>query len=65
MNQIHLALIAEKENSDCFGDFNKGNPLCLKHCILRLSCAIEKDQKLRMEIFEELVGSDHELSKLQ
>jgi hypothetical protein len=65
MNQIHLALIAEKENSDCFADFNKYNPLCQKYCVLRLGCAIEKDQKLRMELFEELTGSDHELTKLQ
>jgi hypothetical protein len=65
MNQTHLARISEKEDADCFGDFNKGYPLCLKHCVLRLSCAIETDQKLRMELFEELAGSIHEVNKLQ
>ena len=38
---------------ECFGDFDKSRALCLKHCALRLRCAIEQDHMLRMEMFED------------
>lgn len=38
---------------ECFGDFDKTRALCLKHCALRLRCAIEQDQLMRMEMFED------------
>ncbi|KJS32134.1 MAG: hypothetical protein VR64_08495 [Desulfatitalea sp. BRH_c12] len=43
---------------DCFGDYSKTNPLCAKHCVLRLRCAIEQDQNIRMELL-----SDYALSE--
>ncbi len=43
---------------DCFGDYNRSNPLCAKHCVLRIRCVIEQDQNIRMELFSELVSVD-------
>jgi len=43
---------------DCFGDYRRSNPLCSKHCVLRIRCAIEQDQNVRMELFSEMTASD-------
>jgi hypothetical protein len=42
------------EHLDCFGDYVKTNPLCAKHCVLRLRCVIQQDQNLRMELLSDL-----------
>ena len=60
-----LSLDSPDEHSDCFGQYNTSDPLCLKHCVLRLRCAIEQDLNLRTEMIEELVGSESELGKVQ
>jgi hypothetical protein len=65
MNQMILSLISHDDNSDCFGRYNTSDPLCSKHCVIRLRCAIEQDHNLRTEIIEELVDSDSELGKVQ
>ena len=49
----------------CFGEFEGRDPICSSHCALRLRCAIEKEQSLRMEILEELVSSERPLTKIQ
>lgn len=51
--------------SDCFGEYNKGNPLCAKHCALRLRCAIEQDQNMRLELIEDLVSVEGQIIKIQ
>ena len=62
---MNIVQIATNDNSNCFGEYNTSDPLCAKHCILRLRCAIEQDQNIRTEIIEELIGSDSELGKMQ
>ena len=47
------------EHLDCFGDFSKTNPLCAKHCVLRLRCAIEQDFAVRMEVMAELATAEY------
>jgi hypothetical protein len=49
----------------CFGSFNAENNVCLKHCVLSLRCAIEKDEQMRMELLEDLVSSDGVILKMQ
>ena len=49
----------------CFGEFNKGDRICKTLCALRLLCAIEQDQNVRLEILEELVSSDGIPVKIQ
>lgn len=43
---------------DCFGDYAKTNSLCAKHCVLRLRCAIEQDQNVRMELLSDLTAAE-------
>lgn len=40
----------------CFGNFTMIDPICRKHCALRLRCAIESDHKEQMEILEDLAS---------
>lgn len=65
MSSNLFAVLTTNESLDCFGDFNKNNPLCAKHCILRLRCAIEQDQNLRSALLEELVASERTIGKIQ
>jgi hypothetical protein len=50
---------------NCFGDYAKSDPLCTRHCVLRLRCAIEQDQNMRMELLEDLMASDALALKIQ
>jgi len=49
----------------CFGEFNASDRVCKALCALRLRCAIERDQNVRMEILEELVSFDGVPLKIQ
>jgi hypothetical protein len=42
----------------CFGHFRIEDLVCRKHCAVRIRCAIEKDQKIFMEVLEEMEASD-------
>lgn len=65
MNRQRQAVLTLGEEMGCFGDYNKTNPLCAKHCVLRLRCAIEKDQNIRLEILEDLAASENLSLKIQ
>lgn len=47
----------------CFGNFSMVDPVCKKHCALRLRCAIESDQKEQMEILEDLASIEDYYTK--
>lgn len=38
----------------CFGQFRSIDRICRTHCAIRIRCAIETDQNMRMEFLEEL-----------
>jgi hypothetical protein len=65
MSTNRYAVITSNDQLDCFGDFNKNNPLCAKHCAIRLGCAIELNNNVRIEILEELMASEGSLVKYQ
>ena len=65
MSSNIYAIITSGEQMDCFGDYNKNNPLCAKHCARRISCVIEQDHNIRTEILEELVSSEDGIGKIQ
>jgi hypothetical protein len=46
------------EQLGCFGDYNRINPMCSGHCVLRLRCAIQQNHNMRMEMLEEWVAFD-------
>ena len=65
MSGNFYAVVSFCDQIDCFGSFNKSNPLCAKHCALRIRCAIEQEQNLRTELIEELVASEESLGRIQ
>lgn len=58
MNKIVYAVITTDEQAECFGGYDKNNPLCSTHCVLRLRCVIEQGNNLRNDILEELFDSE-------
>jgi len=65
MNRKYPLEQIQSDPLDCFGEYRKNNPLCGKYCALRLSCAIEHDQNMRMELIEDLVSAEGEIIKIQ
>jgi hypothetical protein len=49
----------------CFGDFRSADRICRLHCAIRIRCAIERDQKIYLEVFAEMNASDDQLLKFQ
>lgn len=62
-NQPEIA--AFFDHLDCFGDYDRANPLCAKHCAVRIRCAIEQEQNMKMELLSELTGVDDMLGTIQ
>jgi hypothetical protein len=65
MSKQFYTVIPSYEQVDCFGSYNKNDPLCAKHCALRIRCAIEQDHNIRMEMLEELVASEDLIGRNQ
>ena len=42
----------------CFGDFNRENNICRRHCALGLRCCIEREQNEQMELLEDMITSE-------
>lgn len=53
------------DHLDCFGEYKNDSPLCARHCALRLRCAIEQDQNMRLELIEDLVSAEGQIIKIQ
>ncbi|MAF33918.1 MAG: hypothetical protein CL941_08225 [Desulfobacter sp.] len=49
----------------CFDNFFIEDSICKKFCVLRLRCAVERDQNTRLEILEELVSATDGTMKIQ
>lgn len=50
---------------DCYGDFNLADTVCRKYCALRLRCAIEQQEQMRIEQIEDMISADEIQLKLQ
>lgn len=49
----------------CFGSFQSEDPICRRHCAIRIRCAIERDQAVYLEILEEESAEDDVLFGFQ
>jgi hypothetical protein len=49
----------------CFGSFRSEDRICRCHCAVRIRCAIERDQKVYLEVCEEMAAGDDQLLKFQ
>jgi hypothetical protein len=54
-----------RDHLGCFGGFQKDDPICKRFCALRIRCAIQQDQNVRLEIMEELVACERAVLKIQ
>ena len=61
LNIIHVS----EDLLDCFGDYNNTAPLCNKHCAIKLRCAVEQNNNMRIEILEDLMASEGSQVKIQ
>ncbi len=50
---------------ECFGNFNFDNAVCRKYCAVRLLCAIEQGEQLKMEQIEDWMTVQEMPSKIQ
>lgn len=57
MNEA-LEVLTAAAHLDCFGAFDPADPICRRHCALRLRCAIEREQHHRLRQIEELVEAE-------
>lgn len=58
MNTHKRSNVASRENLGCFGEYSRIHPLCSKHCVLRLRCAIQHNYNMRMELLDEILESE-------
>jgi hypothetical protein len=66
MIKIKDRQISSKNYLGCFGNFNVEDKICKKFCILSVRCAIEHEQISRMEILEDMLSYDENITgKLQ
>jgi hypothetical protein len=56
MNRKRRVVPVLIDELDCFGNFERTNALCVKHCVLRLRCAIVQEQNIRMEVLSDLAN---------
>ena len=49
----------------CFGHFRSEDRVCRAHCAIRIRCAIERDQKIVMEVMSEMDAGEDLPVKLQ
>lgn len=50
---------------ECFGELDLSDPICRKYCALRLKCAIEQIEQLRIGKIEELINFQEAPMKVQ
>lgn len=50
---------------ECFGDLDLNDPICRKHCALRLKCAIEQVEQNRLMQIEDSMNLEEVSLKVQ
>ncbi|MDD2389834.1 MAG: hypothetical protein PHP23_08905 [Desulfobacterales bacterium] len=49
----------------CYGTFSMQDTICRKYCALKLRCAIEHDQNMRVDLLEEIIESEAMFDNIQ
>lgn len=63
--RVHRARVTAPFRLGCFGGFRSEDRICRRHCAVRIRCAIERDQKIYLEVCEEMAEGDEQLLKFQ
>lgn len=62
-NSLKMRLI--DKYLECFGDLDLNDPICRKHCALRLKCAIEQVEQNRLMQIEDSMNFEEVSLKVQ
>ncbi len=66
MKKISAQCAAATIHTGCYGNFRFEDAVCRKHCAIRIRCAIERDEKMLLEVVEEMdLGGDEFFLKFQ
>jgi hypothetical protein len=63
--KVHVRRISTTLRLGCFGNFRSQDRVCRNHCAIRIRCAVERDQKIVLEVLSEMNGGDDLPVKLQ
>lgn len=50
---------------DCYGRFDSSATLCRKFCAVRLRCAVEQSEQLKIEQLEDMINAYEITQKIQ
>ncbi len=50
---------------DCYGSFDFSATLCRKFCAVRLRCAVEQSEQLKIEQLEDMISAYEVSQKIQ
>ncbi|MFO8113128.1 MAG: hypothetical protein R6T92_11535 [Desulfosalsimonadaceae bacterium] len=50
---------------DCYGRFDFSATICRKFCAVRLRCAVEQSEQLKIEQLEDMIGAYEISQKIQ
>jgi len=65
MTDLKKGQVPANPHLGCFGEYDAGDMICKKFCVLRLRCTIENDQNARMELIEDLISYEEMNFRLQ
>jgi hypothetical protein len=65
MNNVGAGLPFLEKHLGCYGLFNITDPLCRGLCALRLRCAIDHEQRQRIELLEDLIAAESFSERIQ
>ncbi|MBA2881783.1 hypothetical protein HNR65_002114 [Desulfosalsimonas propionicica] len=54
-----------EDTVECYGRFDIQARICRKYCALRLRCAVEQSQQMRIEQLEDLMNSYEATTNIQ
>ena len=63
--RVRRARVTAAFRLGCFGGFRSEDRICRRHCAVRIRCAIERDQKIYLEVCEGMAAGDDLLLKFQ
>jgi hypothetical protein len=63
--RVRRARVTAAFRLGCFGGFRSEDSICRRHCAVRIRCAIERDQKIYLEVCEGMAEGDALLLKFQ
>ena len=63
--KVRVRRISTTLRLGCFGNFSSRDRVCRNHCAIRIRCAVERDQKIVLEVMSEMNAGDDLPVKLQ